>query len=109
MGRPCTYIKESAKFLGSIIHRDGTDTADVDARIRSAKGAFGALRQCLFARKDVTLEGKRAVYTALILSVLLYGSESRVLTEELWGKLRVFHAQCVRGMCRVDRWHTRRC
>jgi hypothetical protein len=28
-----------------------------------------------------------------------------VLTEELcahpWGKLRVFHAQCVRGMCRV--------
>ena len=62
----------------------------------------------MFARKDVTLEGKRAVYTALILSVLLYGSESWVLTEELWGKLRVYHAQCVRGMCRVNRWHTRR-
>ena len=31
-----------------------------------------------------------------------------VLTEELWGKLRVFHAQCVRGMCRVNRWHTRK-
>jgi hypothetical protein len=45
-----------------IIHRDGTDTADVDARIRSTKGAFGVLRQCLlFARKDDALEkGKRA-------------------------------------------------
>jgi hypothetical protein len=70
------------KYLGSIIHRDGTDTADVDARTRSAKGAFGALRQCLFARKDITLEGKRAVYTALILSVFLYGSESWMLTED---------------------------
>ena len=40
--------------------------------------------------------------------VLLYGSESWVLTEEPWGKLRVFHAQCVRGMCRVNRWHTRK-
>jgi hypothetical protein len=40
--------------------------------------------------------------------VILYGSESWVLTEELWGKLRVFHAQCVRGMCRVSHWHTRK-
>ena len=51
---------------------------------------------------------EREQFTALILSVLLYGSESWVLTEELWGKLRVFHAQCVRGMCRVNRWHTRK-
>jgi hypothetical protein len=29
-------------------------------------------------------------------------------TEELWGKLWVFHAQCVRGMCRANRWHTRK-
>jgi hypothetical protein len=76
------HIEESAKYLGSIIHRNGTDTADVDARIRSAKGAFGALRQCLIARKDVTLEGKSAVYTALILSALLCGSESWVFTED---------------------------
>jgi hypothetical protein len=92
-GGATMHIEEPAKYLvparlGSIIHRDGMDTADVDARIRSARSAFRALRQCLFARKDVTLEGsKRAVYTALILSVLLYGSESRVLTEELWGEL----------------------
>jgi hypothetical protein len=73
------HIEESAKYLGSIIHRDGTDTADVDARIRSAKGAFGALRQCLFARKDVTLEGKRAVYTALILYPLCTSLRQRVV------------------------------
>jgi hypothetical protein len=67
-GRATMHIEESAKYLylGSIIHRDGTDTFDVDARIRSAKGAFGALlgSACSRARMSHwTLEGKRAVYT----------------------------------------------
>jgi hypothetical protein len=37
-------------------------TADVLARIKCAKGAFGCLRRCLFSRRDVTYEGKRKVY-----------------------------------------------
>ena len=43
----------------------------------------------------------------LILSILLYGSEIWCLTEMLFNKLRVFHARCVRAMCRVTRLHTR--
>ena len=62
------HVAESAKYLGSIVHRDGSDRPDVLARIKSARGAFGCLRKCLFSRKDVTYEGKRKVYEGLVLS-----------------------------------------
>ena len=38
--------------------------------------------------------------------ILLYGAESWCLTEQLFNKLRVFHARCVRAMCRVNRRHS---
>ena len=33
-GGAAMHIEESAKYLGSIIHRDGTDTADVDVLLQ---------------------------------------------------------------------------
>ena len=49
---------------------------------------------------------KRMVYERLVLAILLYGSECWCLTEELFARLRVFHAQCLRVMSRVTRKHT---
>jgi hypothetical protein len=46
------------------------------------------------------------VNESLVLSVLLYGSECWSLPEVLLQRLRVFHAQCLRAMCRVTRKHT---
>ena len=46
------------------------------------------------------------MYEALILSILLYGCECWCMTEVLRQRLRVFHAQCLRAMCRVTRKHT---
>ena len=63
-------------YLGSMLSVDGTDTLDVDARIAKASAAFGALAECLFRSTSVTFAAKAAAYRALILSVLLYGSES---------------------------------
>ena len=48
---------------------------------------------------------KQQVYCGLILSILLYGSESWCLTEVLYNRLRRFHAQCARAMCRVTMKH----
>ena len=61
---------------------------------------------CLFSSTQVSYYAKRIVYTGLILSILLYGSESWCLTEVLYNKLRIFHSRCVRTMCRVTRKHT---
>ena len=95
------------KYLGSILSRDCRDDADVHARIDAASHAFGALRECLFTSTEVSYSAKKVVYEGLILSILLYGSEIWCLTEMLFNKLRVFHARCVRAMCRVTRLHTR--
>jgi hypothetical protein len=43
VGGRAMHVAESAKFLGSIVHREGSDRPDVLARITSAKGAFGCL------------------------------------------------------------------
>ena len=90
-------VVDRFKYLGSYLNRDCSDGLDVDSRIESAGRAFGALRKCLFSSRDVSFAAKRAVYTSLILSILLYGCECWALTERLLHRLRVFHAQCVRA------------
>ena len=104
-----TFIPVVAEFryLGSILTRDCRDDGDVTARIEAAGSAFGALRKCVFASTYISFGTKKIVYTALILSILLYGSESWCLTEKLFRKLRLFHHRCLRAMCRVTRRHTR--
>lgn len=100
-------IVELFGYLGSILTRDCKDTADVESRINAASHAFGALRQCLFTATEISFPVKKMVYEGLIVAILLYGAEYWCLTETLFNKLRVFHARCVRTMCRVNRLHTR--
>ena len=102
-------IVSKAKYLGSMMSRDSTDDTDVDARITAASRAFGALSKCVFKSRSISLSAKRAAYVALVLSILLYGSECWCLTATLWRKLRTFHRSCTRAMCRINRWHTWKC
>ena len=85
------------KYLGSFIASDGKDIDDVDARINAATKAFGMLRRGFVASKAVSNAAKHIVYLVVIVSILLYGSECWSLTEALMGKLRCFHARCVRS------------
>ena len=65
------FIPTVAQFvyLGSTLGRDYIDEADVDAHIDVAGNAFGALRDKNILFYDGIYGG------ALILSILLYGSE----------------------------------
>jgi hypothetical protein len=94
------------RYLGSIIHSSLTSDADVNMRITSASKAFGALRKCFFSNKDISCKDKGTVYVALVLSILLYGSECWCLTEKLFNKLRSFHNSCARAMCLITMRHT---
>ena len=62
------------------------------------------MRKCFFEKSYFSLDAKRQVYKVCVVSVLLYGSETWVLTEELFRKLEVFHNHCVRVICGVSRW-----
>ena len=91
-------LRKSFRYLGSIIHYSLTSDADVDYRISKASAAFGALSNVL-RNKHVFNHLKGEIYTALVLSTLLYGCEVWCL------RLRSFHKRCVRSMCRVSLRH----
>ena len=99
-----TFVLEF-KYLGSLVHHSLTSDADVNKRIMAASAAFGALRSvlCNFALSE-NLRGQ--VYTALVLTILLYGCEVWCLREDLFAKLRTFHNSCCRAMCRITMAHT---
>jgi hypothetical protein len=99
-------VVEHFKYLGSYLSRNCRDDHDVHSRIISAGNAFGSLRKSIFSSCNISTAAKHSVYTSVILSILLYGCECWSLTEQLLDRLRVFHNQCIRSMCRVTRKHT---
>jgi len=100
-------VVDRAKYLGSMVSRDGADMIDVDARIAAATKAFGALSKLVFRSNSVSPAAKREAYVAVVMAFLIYGSESWCLTATMWGRLRSFHYQCARVTCNISMWHVR--
>jgi len=106
VGKGCTVgVVKQAKYLGCLIDRDCKDDSDVKARIQQASRAFGSIQSCIFSNSAISMRVKAAVYTAVVLSVLLYGCEAWALTCKLWTYLRSFHRRCVRRIAGVNMWH----
>ena len=105
-GRRSMSIVAKFKYLGGYVSRFGNDAIDIDSRIEAAGKAFGALRACVFSSTHINIVAKKTVYESLVLNILLYGGETWSNTEVMLDRLRVFHARCVRSMCRVSRKHT---
>ena len=80
--------------------------ADVESRIAAASGAFRKLEP-IFLNRRVKPRAKRAAYVAVVLPILIYGSEAWNLTEAMYAKLRRFHHYCTRRMCLLSRRHCR--
>lgn len=80
------------KYLGSYV---GSTEKDINNRIGLAWTAFAKLKPILIASRP-TLEFKMRLFNAAIISVLLYGCETWVLTEALAKKLDVFARTCYR-------------
>ena len=106
VGKGCTVgVVKQAKYLGCLIDRDCKDDSDVKARIQQASRAFGTIQSCIFSNSAISMRVKAAVYTAVVLSVLLYGCEAWALTCKLSAQLRSFHRRCVRTIAGVNMWH----
>ena len=106
MGHGGVHFTEKFKYLGTILDTTLSDEADVDARIRAAGAAFGALQKSVFGIKNVPLKSKKAIFESIVLGILLLGSESWVLTTKLNKRLDSFYNRCVRRMCGLSRWMT---
>ena len=97
---------ESFVYLGSLLHYDLSDHHDVEARLKKASQAFGALRSKIFSSRDIPERLKGKVYAGGVLAVLLYGCESWCLTAESVRRLANWHNKRIREMCRVTMLQT---
>jgi hypothetical protein len=72
----------------------------VDARIKKATQAFGALRDRAFSSRDASERLKWEVHAAGVLAVLLYGCGSWFLKAEAITRLSNWYNKRIREMCR---------
>ena len=101
---------EEFPYLGSLIAASGRMDVDVERRIIRASQAFGALKKSVFRDKNLTLNTKRKVYQACVLSILLYGAECWIPLKMHIRKLNTFHHRCLRailGITNRQQWHER--
>lgn len=101
---------DTFQYLGSCIDASGDMKKEISSRIAKASRAFGCLRKPIFLDKSLSIPTKRAVYCAVVLSVLFYGAETWTLKAEHTRRLRSFHNRCIRiilGVTRYEQWKQR--
>jgi hypothetical protein len=96
------------KHLGRVLSKNFDDSVTIMARIRLARIAFFKQQEAIFGTRRVALESKKMAYEALVLSLLLNGSECWAVTAANMRLLQRSHRRGIRIMCRVTRRHTRR-
>jgi hypothetical protein len=96
-GKPIEIVEEFV-YLGSIVTKHDKDEPAVMRNLARARAKWASMRRFL-VRDAADLKTIAVFYTrTMILYVLLYGSESWVLTSDLMRQLRSFHMRCCRGL-----------
>ena len=101
---------EHFQYLGSLISENGQVDAEIDRCIARASKAFGALNRAVFRDRNLSVNTKRQVYQACVLSVLLYGSKCWTPLKRHLKRLNSFHHHCVRmalGISHRRQWEER--
>ena len=84
-------IKRSSEFcyFGSIVaENEGTSRED-NVRIQKARGSFCKLRK-VWLSKSLRKDTKNRIFNACVKSVLLYGCETWLVTNEIQRKIQTF-------------------
>ena len=92
---------DSFTYLGSLITNDGSSSRDITSRIAKAASAMCRLSNPLFRKHRISIRSKINMYRALVVSVLLYGSEAWATTLADRRRLDVFDMRCQRRLLRV--------
>lgn len=88
----------SYQYLGTAVHQTGKLTEEVRQRVRKASGAYYAMNNVLFGKKEVSTKTKARVYTAIIEPILLYGAESWVAHKNEVSQVNAVQMKCCRRM-----------
>lgn len=88
------------QYLGSMITEQGGAVTDVVTRIQKARGAFTQLNR-IWRSTIYSVRTKMRIFKTCVVSVLLYGCETWLVTEEIKRKLQVFVNRCLRRILRI--------
>ena len=83
------------RYLGRILDNEDNDEAAVQRNIARARQKWGMIGRIL-SQNHTSPQAMASFYNAIIQSVLLYGSESWVLTQTMLRQLESFHHRCTR-------------
>ena len=89
--------------LGSVFTSDNTLDAEISHRLSRAGGAFASLRGVLWHNRRISLRTKCRVFSAVVLTTLLYGADSWAIRQPQLARLEVFQNNCLRALCGVSR------
>lgn len=92
------------RFLGSTVTSKCLLDSEINGRIGAAAAAFCRLRNKVFRSHDLKLLTKIAVYRAIVVSSLLYASETWPLYRKRITKLDLFHLKCLRDIMNIHWW-----
>lgn len=88
-------------YLGCTITSDAKIDKEVDNRLAKANSAFGRLYKRVWNNRQLKKSTKISVYRAVVLTTLLYGSESWVTYRHHLQLLERFHQRCLRTILEI--------
>ena len=93
-GVPIETVSEF-KYLGRVVKNDDDDWPAVNQNVKKATATWGRICKIL-SKEGANPKVMATVYKAVVQAVLLYGSESWVLSLAMETKLQSFHRRCAR-------------
>ena len=100
------FCREKFYYLGSTVCYNGSLDAEIALRISKPALHFGRLGKCLWYDKCIRICTKITTYKAVVLSALLYCSETWTTCSGHIRQLEQFHQGCLRTICNI-RWQDR--
>lgn len=101
-GVPLAWVT-SFKYLGSIFDSSATLDSELRRRVQQAAHAFRQLESPFFRQRCIPLPTRVAVYNCMVISSLLYGSESWALSAAQLHYLETFHNNRLRKLIGIRR------
>ena len=92
---------EAFKYLGSYVSLKHGDLQEVNCKLAEGRQRFANF-QNLWKSKQLSVHLKCNLYKALVLSAVLYSSETWTLSKLMERKLESFHCGCLRRILRVS-------
>ena len=96
-GKELTVV-DKFTYLGSALSRVVHIDDEVNTRIAKASSAFGRLKDNVWERRGISISTKLKVYRAVVLTTLLYGSESWTVYSRHARQLNHFHMTCLQRL-----------